>query len=49
MCVDLNHRKVIAFPEPLRGFLASTKRAHAGVALPPEVGRRISLTSGRPR
>ena len=49
MCVDLNHRKVIAFPEPLRGFLASTKRAHAGVALPPEAGRRISLTSGRPR
>ena len=49
MCVDLNHRKVIAFPEPLRGFLAACKRAHAGVALPPEVGRRISLASGRPR
>jgi acyl-CoA thioester hydrolase len=49
MCVDLNQRKVIAFPEPLRGFLAATKRAHAAVTLPPEVGRRISLTSGRPR
>jgi acyl-CoA thioester hydrolase len=49
MCVDLNQRKVIAFPEPLRGFLAATKRAHAGVALPPEAGRRISLTNGRPR
>lgn len=49
MCVDLSQRKVIAFPEPLRGFLAATKRAHADVALPPEAGRRISLTNGRPR
>jgi len=49
MCVDLNQRKVIAFPEPLHGFLAATKSAHAPVPLPPEVGRRISLTSGRPR
>jgi acyl-CoA thioester hydrolase len=49
MCVDLGQRKTIAFPEWLRDFLAATKRAHAAVALPPEVGRRISLTSGRPR
>jgi acyl-CoA thioester hydrolase len=49
MCVDLKQRKAIAFPEPLRGFLTATRRAHAGVALPPEAGRRISLTSGRPR
>jgi acyl-CoA thioester hydrolase len=49
MCVDLKQRKAIPFPEPLRAFLAATKGAHAGVALPPEVGRRISLTSGRPR
>jgi len=49
MCVDLNRRKVIAFPEPLHGFLAATKRAHASLPLPPEAGRRISLASGRPR
>jgi acyl-CoA thioester hydrolase len=49
MCVDLNQRKTIAFPEPLYAFLAATKRAHAAVALPPEVGRRISLTNARPR
>jgi acyl-CoA thioester hydrolase len=49
MCVDLKQRKTMAFPEPLRGFLAATKHAHAAVALPPEAGRRISLTSGRPR
>jgi acyl-CoA thioester hydrolase len=49
MCVDLRQRKTIAFPERLRDFLAETKRAHAAVPLPREVGRRISLTSGRPR
>jgi len=49
ICVDLNRRKAIAFPEPLRLFLTETKRAHAAVALPPEAGRHISLTSGRPR
>ena len=49
MCVDLKQRKAIPFPEPLRRFLAATRSAHAGATLPPEVGRRISLTSGRPR
>ena len=49
MCVDLRQRKTIAIPEPQRRFLAAVKRAHADVPLPPEVGRRISLTSGRPR
>jgi acyl-CoA thioester hydrolase len=49
MCVDLNQRKVIPFPEPLRAFLDATKRAHATVPLPPEAGRRISLANSRPR
>jgi acyl-CoA thioester hydrolase len=49
MCVDLRQRKTTVIPEPQRAFLAAVKRAHAGVPVPPEVGRRISLTSGRPR
>jgi acyl-CoA thioester hydrolase len=49
MCVDLRQRKAVAFPEPLREFLAATKRAHAAVPLPPEAGRRINLANGRPR
>lgn len=49
LCVDLKQRRTTAIPEPLRSFLAAVKQAHAGVPLPPEAGRRISLTSSRPR
>ena len=49
MCVDLRQRRAVAFPEPLREFLAATKRAHAALPLPPEAGRRISLANSRPR
>jgi len=49
MVVDLNQRKVIPIPSAQSEFLAEAKRRHAALALPPEVGRRISLTSGRPR
>ncbi len=49
MCVDLGQRKVIAIPQPLRAFLGEIKRAHGALTLPPEVGRRVSRTSGRPR
>jgi acyl-CoA thioester hydrolase len=49
LCVDLKQRKTTAIPEPQRAFLAAVKRAHAGVPVPPEAGRRISLNSGRPR
>jgi acyl-CoA thioester hydrolase len=49
MCVDLDQRRAVAIPEPLRAFLAEIKRAHAPLPLPPEAGRRISLASGRPR
>jgi len=49
MCVDLRQRKTIAIPEPRRSFLTAVKRAHAALPLPREAGRRISLTSGRPR
>jgi acyl-CoA thioester hydrolase len=49
LCVDLNQRKVIPLPERLGGFLARTREAHRALPLPPEVGRRVSLTSGRPR
>ncbi len=49
MCVDLDTRRVIPIPERQRSFLDRTMRAHAALPPPPEVGRRVSLTSGRPR
>jgi acyl-CoA thioester hydrolase len=49
MCVDLVRRKSVAIPEPLRRFLGEVKRTHSALMLPPEAGRRISLSGGRPR
>ena len=49
MCVDLDRRRAVAMPEPLRASLAEIKRVHASLPLPPEAGRRVSLAAGRPR
>jgi acyl-CoA thioester hydrolase len=49
MCIELARRKVTPFPQPLHALLGEIKRTHAALALPPEVGRRVSLTAGRPR
>lgn len=49
MCVDLARRKTAEIPKPLHAFLGEVKRAHSTLPLPPEAGRRISLTGGRPR
>jgi acyl-CoA thioester hydrolase len=47
--IDFRRRKVAPMPEELLAYLARMKELHAGLARPPEAGRRISLTGGRPR
>ena len=47
--VDMTARRVATMPESLQQHLARVLEAHRQVAVPPEVGRKISLDAKRPR
>jgi len=49
LCVDLRLRRVTAVPEALRDLLTRVLASHDALPPPPEVGRRVSLASRRPR
>jgi acyl-CoA thioester hydrolase len=45
--IDMNKRRVAEMPDDIFEVIARVKAAHAGLALPPEVGRKISLANKR--
>ena len=47
--VDMTARRVATMSESLQQHLARVLEAHRQVAVPPEVGRKISLDAKRPR
>lgn len=47
--IDMTVRRVTVMPEALQQHLARVVAAHRAIAVPPEVGRRISLDGKRPR
>jgi acyl-CoA thioester hydrolase len=47
--VDLGARKAAAMPGHLQRRLAAIAAAHAGLGIPPEVGRRIDFANRPPR
>ena len=46
--VDLRQRRVSSMPELIQAELRAILAAHAGLARPPETGRRIDLENRRP-
>jgi acyl-CoA thioester hydrolase len=49
LCVELRQRKVIAMPAWLHERVQRVCAAHKNLPRPPEVGRSVSLSAGRPR
>ena len=45
--IDMNKRRVAEMPDDIFALVERVKAAHAGLALPPELGRRISLANKR--
>jgi acyl-CoA thioester hydrolase len=47
LSIDMSKRRVAEMPDDIFATIARVKAAHAALALPPEVGRKISLTNRR--